>query len=361
MNKVNMYTVVVLILFGLLLGCAPSEEKEPEGAKAGEQEKSAVQPEQPQAEAGEAAGQEPFSDQPEPIGVEEGKVSGRDRLEPTDRGFRKWEWLFRSVSDVYNPYREVFVSRITEEPIAVFEYWVSHGAEEPDTSLPEWREEYDEHGRRVQLSTYSDEHAFEYERFTYDTAGRLVKDEKRSSVEDKGFVSAEVWPEFSYTFEYFTRTDGEPGIYRIATDFNGTPFQLECEREFASGWEYMYESNVAESTILHLDFVDGRLSAVTTDYGDGDKKILSYEYDPEQRIAKTIETKLDGTSLLFTVDYEYDEQSRMLTASTWDHRTDKQGRIRTYSDHDERGNWKREVVRLDGEILAIVVRNLEYR
>jgi hypothetical protein len=361
MRKVSAYAVTVLILFGLLLGCAPSQKVESDGEKTSGQEEPSVQVEQPQAEAGEAVGQEPLSDQPEPIGVEEGKVSGRDRLEPTDRGFRKWEWWFRAGTQVYNPYREVFVSRITEEPIAVFEYWVSHGAEEPDTSLPEWREEYDEQGRLVQFVTYSDEHAFEYERFTYDTAGRLVKDEKRSSVEDQGFESAEVWPEFSYTFEYFARTDGEPGIYRIATDFNGKPARLECERKLASGWEYMYDRNIGGPTILRLNFVDGRLSAVTTDYGDGDKEVLSYEYDPEQRIARTIETKLDGTSPLFTVDYEYDEQGRMVTASTWDHRTDKQGRIRTYSDHDERGNWKREVVRLDGEILAIVVRNLEYR
>jgi hypothetical protein len=360
MKKVNAYAVVVLIFFGLLLGCAPSEEKEPVGVKEVEQGETIVQSEQPQAEAEEPAGKEPLSDQPEPIGVEEGKVSGRDRLEPTDRGFSKWEWLFRSVREVYEPYREDFITRVVEEPVAVFEYWVSHGPEEPDTSRTEWREEYDEQGCRVQLSTYSDEHAFEYERFTYDAAGRLVKDEKRSSIKDNGFESAEVWPEFSYTFEYFTLTDGEPGIYRIATDFSGKPARVEYERELASGWEYMYDRDIGGPTTLRLDFVDGRLSAVTIDYGYGDTTEIIYERDESNRIVKTVQT-WDGDTLAFTTNYQYDEQGRMVTASTWDHRTDKQGRIRTYSDHDERGNWKREVVRLDGEILAIVVRNLEYR
>ena len=278
----------------------------------------------------------------------------------TDR-FRRWEWWFRDVLDAYAPYRPYFEFRIAGERIRAVEYWTVDPRDQSNPTDQSARrfEQYDANGRITSQSSYSNELGFVYSRYRYDQFDRLVDVEIRSSEEDVGFALAQVLHRQSFWLQYSPGPGLGSETTRSVASYDNTRNWIDVESKIDGGWEY--SSGRSTDSVLRLIGTYGVASPWTVehDVGVGTRRV-SYWFDASGRVVRTQETLLDGTTPRVTTSYERNSGGWLVEANEWDNRNDAAASRREFLDHDQNGNWRRQVIMTDGEINSIIVRRIIY-
>lgn len=293
------------------------------------------------------------------ISLQNGTLTGFDLLEKTDKGFNKWEWLNHSSNETYFLHNPYVVNENSVNNISRINYRDLSNTSDTDEQPIGITLEFDRSGNQIFSLSFSDEIGFRFRTFFYDELGRLEKIETRIGQSEDANQSV-IQEDQSFLFSYYVPIDGTERVYRLAKTLNNSTFSIEYEYKLSYGWKYVIDTDVTDPAEIIIRETDMLIISVKNKGSKGDDALL-LEYDENDRLIKSIQTKLDGKTPRFSYSNFYDLSGNLATTKVWNHLNDTELRLISFDDHDDMGNWMSAILYVEGEIESVIKRTIDYQ